>query len=229
MKKLLPIFAALTAWSWLRAGYYIQQKSYILKEGQRKESTTQIWMEGENLRMESPTRITIVNYGSQKVYFVNKSRKTYYAMTLPQLKELLSTMVEMMKRMGADVSPKIEITGEKKVVKGYHCTVVLMKLGSLQTMEQCLSPDVRISMADYMKVLEVMLPREMMEELRARKKKLEALGFPVYSRTSSSYMGRSTVTETYLEKYRRGPIPPEVFTVPPGYRKTEYSSPFSRR
>ncbi len=229
MKRFLPFLSPFFLLSFLQAGYFIQQRSYTYRDGQKKESITKIWLEGANIRLETQKQITIVNYKNKTVYFVNKSRKTYYKMTLEQLRQLLNAMVELMKQMGGDVSAKIEVTGEKRTIRGYNCSVVLMKMGTFQTIEQCLSPQVKIKMTDYIRVLEVMLPQEMVKELRSREKVLEELGFPVYSKSTISYMGKSRVSETYLESYQQLVIPPKVFTVPQGYERKAFTSPYSRR
>ena len=230
MKKIILGFVALIFMAIsLRAGYYLEQKEISYKNGTKKERITRIWMEGKSLRIENPSAITIINYGTQTAYFANKRRKTYYKMTVSQLKQMINAMVAMMKQMGTNLTPKIIITNQKKKIGQYNCTVVNLEMGNFQKIEQCLSPQVKIPPDAFYNLLGILLPEDLYKEMKARRKSLSKLGFPVYSRSTINMMGREAVTETYLIKYQETPIPPSEFTIPSGYQEKEFRSPFGAR
>ncbi len=210
----------------LRAGYYIEQKT----KGRGKEGFTKIWLEGSSLRLETEKSISIVNYSSKTAYFVDKRRKVYYKMSLSQLREMLNRWVLMLQQMGMDLTPKMEITREKRVINGHKCTVVKMEMGSFQTMEQCFSPDVNIDFSAYRKVLELLLPKQLVGEIEKRAETLSRLGFPIYSKTTTNMMGRNMVSESYLVKYQTLTVSPSLFTVPEGYKEKPFNMPsFGKR
>ncbi len=229
MKKILGFTALIVMTLSLRAGYYLEQREVSYKNGAKKEGVTKIWIQGKNLKMESPSAITIINYGTQMAYFANKRRKTYYKMTVSQLKQMINAMVTMMKQMGTNLTPKIVITSQKKKIGEYNCTVVNLEMGSFQKIEQCLSPQVKLPSEVLYNILGVLLPEDLYREMKARRKSLSKLGFPVYSRSTINMMGREAVTETYLIKYQETPIPPSEFTIPSGYQEKEFRSPFGAR
>ncbi len=213
----------------LRAGYYLEQKEISHKNGVKKERITRIWMQGKSLKIENPSAITIINYGTKMAYFANKEKKIYYKMSISQLKQMINAMVAMMKQMGTNLTPKIVITDQKKKIGDYNCTVVNLEMGNFQKIEQCLSPQVKIPSDALYNLLGILLPEDLYREMKARRETLSKLGFPVYSRSTVNMMGREMITETYLTKYQQISIPPSEFTIPAGYQEKEFRSPFGAR
>ncbi len=230
MRKIF-IAAAITLFSasFLHGGYYIRQSGKSIRMGKTTMVTSEIWMQGPDFRMENEKFVTIVNYRTNSAYFLQKKRKIYYKLTLQQLRQLMNAFVEMMKSMGGNFTPKVEITDEIRQIKGYRCRVVKMQMGNFQQIEQCLSSQVKIDPSTYFKTLTVILPDELLKAVKERQEAFMKLGFPVYSKTVTNMMGRQQVTETYLESYEEKNLPPNLFTVPEGYREKTFSFSFQRR
>jgi hypothetical protein len=106
--------------------------------GGQHKTVTQI--SGDKMRTESEDDVQIVDLGTERIYNLNKKKKTYTVMTFEEMKkkmeEGMASANESMKQgkgeEGADVSAqarfKVTDTGNTETIKGYPCTQYLMEM-----------------------------------------------------------------------------------------------------
>ncbi len=208
----------------LFSGYYMEHK--VTTSGMTHQSYLQkTWFEKDYMKVETPKQILIFDFKKRIVYMLSPKRKTYMEMSFDQMKAMVNMAVQMMKQFGASskMEVKVRVTGEKRKVNGYECTVVITEIPAMnQRTEMCYTDKIKVYDREYiLKQFETMLPEEIYADFAKKMKDLAKLGFPVYTKTETSVMGRKTVTEQVLLKIEEKNIPPSEFAVPAGYKKTQ--------
>lgn len=217
MKKLLfglAIFALILNFAF--AGYYIEQVTKTSRGG-GQETIQKMWIQDPYTMIDSEKTIVIVDFKNQTATIADKTKKTYFKLSFQAMRQMMNRVFAMMKSMGMNLTPTIEVTNQKKKIGNFTCTVVHISMGNFQKTEECLSKDVKIDFSAYLKAAEIMFPKELAEAMKKKGAELAALGYPVYSKTTTSIMGQTTTSETILKTYKQQNIPASVFTVPAGY------------
>ena len=217
MKKLLLGLAGFALiLNFAFAGYYIEQVTKTSRGGEH-ETVQRMWIQGPYTKIDSEKSIVIVDFNNQNAIIADKTKKTYFKISFQEMRQMMDRVFEMMKKMGMNLTPTIEITNQTKKIGNFKCTVVYISMGNFQKTEECLSKDVKIDFSAYLKAAEIMFPKDLAEAMRNKGKELSALGYPVYSKTTSSIMGQTNTSETILKTYKEENFPASVFTVPAGY------------
>jgi len=203
------------------AGYYIEQKVTTSQRGQTRESLQKTWIEGPYTRVDTGKAIIIVDFKNQKAILADTSKKTYFEMNFQQMNQMMNMAFQMMKQMGMDITPKVEVTNQTKVINGHKCVMVNISMGNFQKTEECFTKDIKLDFSAYMKAVEILFPKDLAEAMKAHSANLAKLGYPIYAKTVTSVMGQSSTTETILVSYKEMKIPAGIFAPPEGFKKTE--------
>ncbi len=220
MKKIFFGFIALIFFlNFVFAGYYLEQ-NVVTNQGENSKAFVQkMWIQGNFTRVDTDRAIIIVDFQNQKSVMADMVKKTYFEMSFQQLSAMTNMVFQMMKKMNMDITPNIQITDQTKKIGKYTCRVIYVTMGNFQKTEECLSKDINIDFSIYLKFVEVLFPKDLYEKMEAQSETLSKIGFPVYSKTTSTIMGRSSVTESTLSSYKKVSIPSSIFKVPEGYTK----------
>lgn len=207
----------------LFGGYYAEQEVISTQNGKTQKYIQKMWVEKDYLKSVQKDKITIVNFKKGMVYVLEPAKKTYFEMTLSQMKQMLNMMVQMMKQMNPNLDTKVyvEITNEKKKIGDYDCVKVITKIPALkQTTEMWYTNQIKVDQEYLLKQFKLMMPDEIFNDYAAKLQELSKFGFPVYSKSTTQMMGKTSVVESKLIKFEKRTIPESEFVVPSGYKKT---------
>jgi hypothetical protein len=194
----------------------------------------------KNLNL-TDNKTMIFRFDKGLTWDINHNDKTYYEMTFEQMqagmknaknkmaeamKDLGPKEREMMKKMmgssagamfGDGDTPLIsfKITGKKKTIKGYNCTLVLMYLGKEPMMEMWMTNKYNIG-DDLIKIYQKM---GVIKGNIPKNSKLK--GFPILTKmTINMGMGKME-EETTVTKIVKTSVSDNEFELPKGYKRLE--------
>ncbi len=207
----------------LFGGYYAEQEVISTQNGKSEKYIQKMWVEKDYLKNVQKDKITIVNFKKGMVYVLNPKEKTYFEMTLTQMKQMLNMMVQMMKQMNPNLDMKVyvEVTKERKNIGNYDCVKVITKIPALkQVTEMWYTDQIKVDQEYLLKQFKMMMPDEIFNDYATKLQELSKYGFPVYSKTTTEMMGKKSVVENRLVKFEKRTIPESEFVIPAGYKKT---------
>jgi hypothetical protein len=187
----------------------------------------------------------IVLDGKKKTYYV-VTRKDMDAMAAKVQEQMNSPEVkkaqEQMKNLPPDAQKAMESamagmfavdvkkTGTSRTIAGYKCENWNVTIGQLSKSEQCFTNELKFpvqawdmyrSYADSMKSMMAAFGpmAKSMTTMQEQLKKLK--GFPLANTTTTSVMGRRSVSTSEVTSIKRGSIPASVWEIPAGYEKVD--------
>jgi DNA-binding protein YbaB len=157
----------------------------------------------------------------------------------PQMQKMQEQMKNMppevrarMEKMmgGAAASLNVQKGPGSRTIAGYACDEWTLSMGEMSKTEQCLTTALPIPMqawgryrevADNLKnMMSAMGP--MAKGLQDAQEKMKQMqGVPLASKTTTSVLGRTSVSSTEVTEIRKGPIPASAWAIPPDYKKVE--------
>ena len=166
------------------------------------------------------------------------SAKIQEQMNSPEMKKAQEQMnnlppeqrAKMESMMGGMFAVTVEKSGSSRKIAGYDCDNWTIAIGQFSKSEECLTTQLKYptaawdaykGFADTMKtMMAAMGPMakgmvKMQEQFRKMK------GFPLAATTTTSIMGRKSVTATEVTAVKYGPIPASAFEIPAGYTKVD--------
>jgi hypothetical protein len=187
----------------------------------------------------------IVMDGKKKTYYV-VTRKDMDAMAAMMQEQMNSPEMkkaqEQMKNLPPDTQKKmesamagmftvdVEKTGTSRTIAGYKCENWNVTIGQFSKSEQCLTNELKFpvqawdmyrSYADSMKSMMAAFGpmARNMTTMQEQLKKLK--GFPIANTTTTSVMGRRSVSTSEVTSIRHGSIPASAWEIPEGYEKVD--------
>src|SRR2546427_73338 len=183
--------------------------------------------------------------GKKKTYYVvtKKDMDAQAAMIQEQMNSPeMKKAQEQMKNLPPDDRKKMESamagmfavdvkkTGTSRTIAGYKCENWNVTIGQFSKSEQCLTNELKFpvqawdmyrSYADSMKSMMAAFGpmARSMTTMQEQLKKLK--GFPLANTTTTSVMGRRSVSTSEVTSIRKGAIPASAWEIPPGYEKVD--------
>lgn len=193
-----------------------------------KDSVYEYWFGDQGLRYNMDDNTVILRLDTKKFYLVNHLEKTYSTMDLPfDFKKLVGPemapmMDQMMKMMAASVTvTPSERTGN---YAGFACTFtrVTIKMSMMEVnSDECLTESLPIDYSRYKSLVEAQ--SELSMNSQWMKDMVEKVhGFPVYTESNTSMMGKSFASRMELKSAENRPAPPGQYDPPAGYREVKY-------
>jgi hypothetical protein len=124
----------------------------------------------------------------------------------------------------------VQKTGATRKIAGYTCENWTVALGQISKTEQCLSTELPLPVQAWdtyrdfansmMSMMSAMGPlAKGFSEMREKMKDMK--GYPLAVTTTTTMMGRPTITTTEVVEVKRGPVPASAWQVPAGYTKVD--------
>jgi hypothetical protein len=198
-------------------------------------STSTQYFSKDRIRMNSARTDTVMEFASGKIVMIDNQKKEYSEMTITEIDEAMKGMTAQMEQAMANVPPQMrermagmmggaaaEVTvtkGATKTIAGYPCQSYTITMGANMTQETCNSTALvpPFDPANFQKLSRVSIP--MMQGMDKMIKKMsEIQGIALMNHTSMSMMGRKNETGMEATEVKKGAIPPNVFTIPAGYK-----------
>ncbi len=198
----------------------------------KTQTSTQYITEGK-VRTSDGKTDTILDYKTGRIIQIDHKKKRFTETTLDELQAHmgeLQAMVEgnpIMERMfGAGGNVDVTKHGETREVAGYTCVRYTLTLGEKMRFEIWAAPElaVPITYHDARKMAYAAMGPigarfdKMFEEMK------EIEGLPLASSSEISVLGMDLDSEQTATEVRFGPIAPEVFEPPAGYKASKKSA-----
>jgi hypothetical protein len=137
---------------------------------------------------------------------------------------------KMQSMMGSMFTVNVEKAGGSRTIAGYRCDNWVVSIGKMSRTEECVTNDLKFppqAWEMYRKLADSM--KSMMASMRPMGANIDSMqeqfkkmkGFPLASKTTTSVMGRTTVTTNEVTDVKNGAIPATAFDVPAGYTRVE--------
>jgi hypothetical protein len=215
--------------------------------GDKPAETRTSWISSDHMRVQNPDGGEFMaDYASGNITMIDGRKKEYFVMTRQEMEAASAQMQAQMKEMEAKMQSLPPEIREKmagamggfaqavdvkkgtggRTVAGYACENWIVSMGTMVRNEQCITTELAFPTPAYdaMKSLsagfgasnpmaKAMGP--MMEKFKEMK------GFPVYSSSTTSILGKTTTTVTEVAEVKKGPIPASTWEVPAGYKKVD--------
>jgi len=208
--------------------YFEQKTTSGGMMGQPAQTFVQkVWITKTHTCVESAAmgQKLIFNAATNKLIIINMNEKTYSEVTPQQYKEMTGAMMAMMGEQGGMMDFTLQKTGRKKTIGSWNCYEVIMtSTGAMGLkIEMWVTKDIKYDKTSYDKYTEIFASSFLTDEAIKEWKKLE--GFPVYSTThmTMGQMKMESITEVTNVSHKS--IPKDVFSVPAGFKKTEFKMP----
>jgi len=183
--------------------------------------------------------------GKKKTYYVVTKQdmdaiaaKINEQMNSPEVKKAQEQMKnlppdarqKMEAMMGGMFTVDVQKTGTTRTIAGYKCDNWTVTMGQMSRSEQCVTNDLKFpaqswemyrSYANSLKsMMAAMGPMaKAMESMREQYKKMK--GFPLANTTTTTIIGRKSVSSSEVTAIKTGPIAASVWEIPAGYTKVD--------
>jgi hypothetical protein len=201
--------------------------------------------DGNEAIVDLKGRQMIVMDGKKKTYYVvtKKDMDAQAAMIQEQMNSPeMKKAQEQMKNLPPEDRKKMESamaemfavdvkkTGTSRTIAGYKCENWNVNIGQFSKSEQCFTSELKFpvqawdlyrSYAESMKSMMAAFGpmARSMTTMQEQMKKLK--GFPLANTTTTSIMGRRSVTSSEVTSIKQGAIPASAWEIPAGYKKVD--------
>jgi len=214
--------------------------NYIAEDHARWSGGT----EGEMILDAKAAEMIMINNGKKTYSVLTKkdietlSARIQEQMNSPEMKRAQEAMKNlppeqrqrMQAAMGSMMSMNVEKLGSSHTIAGHKCEDWVVTMGQMTKTVQCMSTDVQFppqawtmyrDFANSMKsLMGSMGPmKSNMDSMMEQMKKMK--GIPLSSKTTTTIMGRTSVSSTEVTDIKNGSIPDSVWQVPAGYTKVD--------
>ncbi len=179
---------------------------------------------------------TVFDVKTGSMVHIDHKKKEYYESSLEEMRaalEEVNKMLEsnpMLERMlGQAAEVEVRKGSDTGNYAGYDCQQYFMRLGNKMEFELCTAPDLEMPIEYYdarKMVYAAMGPMaSRFEQMFDEMKKID--GYAVMTRIDTTVMGMNASSVTEAIEVVKGPIDPDVFDPPAGYKKKK--SPYQNR
>jgi hypothetical protein len=198
-----------------------------------KPTTSTQYITKDKIRMGDGQLDTIVDLASGRMVQIDHKKKKYFETTFEEMRQHFAQLEQMMgsnpmmeSMMGKVGEIKIQHTPETREILGYSCTKYVMTMGDNFSQTMWVTPELTIPL-EYYDASKMIYA--MMGPMAARFEKMldgmkEIEGFPLANDVDMKVMGMDASSDSVVTELRKGPISPDTFAVPAGYKKKK--SPF---
>lgn len=203
------------------------------------------YFSSEKMRMSSPERDVIIEYGPGRIVTIDNKKKEYSEVTLAEMEAAMKAASERMQAMNAQMANMppalrekmqgmmgggaVTVTkGATRKVAGYDCQDYEVVMAGLVKTQVCATtaitpPSPNVDFRRYSSFAGAagsMAANPMLRKVAEEMKKIQ--GFTLAEASSLKIMGRSMDSSKEATEVKRGPIPPAAFDVAAltqGYKK----------
>ncbi len=212
MKRVLSLTFIVLFSSVLFAGYFAEFQ--YTTNG--KTDTQKMWIDENGFRIETQKSVILYRNADKVVFQIYKEKKQYVSFTIEELKQMMSSASQMYKQFMQGSKPRIERTGETKVINGFKCYKVIIEMGPLMKEEGWFTDDIVLPeniKSVFVELTASMLPPDV-------KEKFKSLGFAVETYQKTSMMGNTQEITSKLLKIKKLNLPASIFKYNlSGYKK----------
>lgn len=233
MKKIFfPIIITLLLACVIRADIYVKSKIHtdaisIMGQTQPAQDTvSEQWIGEDQLATLSEQQGFIFDWKKNVAYVINHEDKTYVETTLPFdftkiVPPEMAQMMSSMMKMTVTVSPttQTKTIGQWKCI-GYEANISMMMMP--MKMMVWATEDVPFDLNKYLeKMMTNVLKAQLKLDDAAVKEMMKIKGFWIATETTMEMMGAKTRSTTEVLEISEKNPPPEVYSVPSGYKKQD--------
>lgn len=191
-------------------------------------TTSTQYITADKIRTSDGRYDTIVDIASGKMIHVDNKKKVYYETTLEELHQHfaeISSMLEenpmLAKMLGNLTAVTVTRGSGERTIAGYACQQYSMTMGDNFQFEIWTASGVKAPVQYYdarkMAYATMGPMASRFEQMYDEMKKIE--GFPLATEFRSRLMGMNLEGTSEATEVRKGPISPDVFAPPAGYKK----------
>lgn len=199
-------------------------------------TTSTQYISADKVRVSDGVSDSIVDLGSGAIISIDHKKKKYFETSLEEIRAQFAEMEKMLadnpmleQMLGDLTNIQVEKTTETRMVAGFSCTKVIMRLGAGFTFHLWITDQIQVptDFYDARKMLHVAMGPmasnfdKMYEELK------KIGGLALASEVDGSMMGMKIRSVSEATEVRKGPIPPGTFDPPAGYKKKK--SPYKKK
>ena len=233
MKKALTVlFFILVLAAFASADVYIKSKMHtdafsMMGQSQpAKDETIEQWFGEDKFAHLSPEMSSVIDLNKNVMYLINHKDKSYVEAQLPlDFMKLLPP--EMAKMMGAMMKMTVTVTptGQTKTIGEWKCSgydVSLQMMMMPMKMAVWASTDVPIDMQKFTNMYSNVLKAQLRLDDAAVQEMMKIKGYWIASETTGEMMGAKIRSTTEVIEITKKSPDSAVYTVPAGYKKTEF-------
>ena len=224
MVLLLPLIGAIAAPP--GGDLYLEQK--VTTSGMMGRpgttSTQMLWMTKDMMRSEDPEQQSAIIFRLDKnlFYMLNMADKTYQEVTSEDFQKMFSVSAAMLGREEEAGKLNLTKTGKREKIGQWDCYQVIMEQPNMK-IDMWLTEEVTYDSTLFQKYMESMggpfFSKEVLEQWAA----LE--GYPIKAETTFTMGTMKTTSTTLVTKVSQIPIPLDIFSPPPDYKKVPFEMP----
>ena len=224
MVLLLPLIGAIAAPP--GGDLYLEQK--VTTSGMMGRpgttSTQMLWMTKDMMRSEDPEQQSAIIFRLDKnlFYMLNMADKTYQEVTSEDFQKMFSVSAAMLGREEEAGKLNLTKTGQRQKIGQWDCYQVIMEQPNMK-IDMWLTEEVTYDTTLFQKYMESMggpfFSKEVLEQWAA----LE--GYPIKAETTFTMGTMKTTSTTLVTKVSQIPIPLDIFSPPPNYKKVPFEMP----
>ena len=214
--------------------------------GDKPAETRTSWISNDHMRVQNPDGGEFMtDYASGNITIMDGRKKEYFVMTRQEIEAASAQMQAQMKEMEAKMQSLPPEVREKmagamggfsqavdvkkgtggRTVAGYSCENWIVSVGTMVKNEQCITTQIEFPMPAYdaMKSFSAGFASNPMAKSMGQmyEKFKQMKGFPIYSSSTASILGKTTTTVTEVAEVKKGPIPASTWEIPAGYKKVD--------
>jgi hypothetical protein len=193
------------------------------------EQTSTTWLGENRLREDSGQRSTIVDLKAKKLYVINHTNRSYYALGLPVdimagLEDDTRAQIEAM-IAAVKIDVKVTPTDETKEIGGLQAKKYLIEVSGANVMkvsrEQWMAEEIDFDVDSFKSLMQTLLSAQPMGA-DWLKQIWEIKGFPVLAESSVEVMGQTVKTREELISIDEMSPPEGNYLPPDGYTEEAF-------
>jgi len=187
-------------------------------------STQKLWMTKNMFRSDDPQNYQsiIFRLDQNLILMLNTAQKSYQEASLEDFKKMMEMGGAMMGEMMEGGEMNLIKTGKSQKIGQWNCYQVLMEHPSMK-LEMWITEEVSYDATLFQKYLETIggpfFSKKLIDQWAALK------GYPIKSETSMTMGNMSMTTTTLVTNVSQAPIPKDLFSPPPDYKKVPFEVP----
>jgi len=187
-------------------------------------STQKLWMTKDMFRSDDPEnyRSIIFRLDQNLILMLNTAQKSYQEASLEDFKEMMQMGAAMLGGMMEGGEMNLVKTGKSQKIGQWNCYQVLMEQPNMK-IDMWITEEVSYDTTMFQKYLETIggpfFSKKLIDQWAALK------GYPIKSETSMTMGNMSMTTTTLVTSVSQTPIPKDLFSPPPDYKKVPFEVP----
>jgi len=187
-------------------------------------SIQKLWMTKDMLRSEEPEeqRAVIFRLDKNLIIMLNHADKTYQEASTEDFKKMMQMGAAMLGKPKEGEELNLQKTGKRQKIGQWDCFQVIMEQPDMKV-DMWLSEEVSYDTTLFQEFMEAMggpfFSKKVIEQWAALK------GYPIKTETSMTMMNMKMTSTTEVTKVSQQPIPKDLFSTPPDYKKVPFEMP----